>query len=152
MQCNLVFGKKDFQLLRAALQNRLTAALCHWNHTWEDLLFIRVCSDPAPMQRSIGFWQNAISTVQCCSHKQAHSKHCVTSIRPMKICNQHHTFAHFVSANKYLGMHILRLTQLQSSQLQPRNSTPKDSSAIQRWPARYHLRYNCKHALDLGVQ
>ena len=149
VQCNTVFGKKDFQLLRAALQNRLTG-LCHWNHIWENLLFIRVCSDPATMQCSIGFWQNAIPTVQCCSHKQAHSKHCVTSITPMKICNQHHTFAHSVSVNKYLHMHIL-LTQLQSSQLQPR-STPKDSSAIQRRPARHHLRYNCKHVLDLGVQ
>ncbi len=31
-------------------ENRLTAALSHCKHTYEDLLFIQVCSDPTAMQ------------------------------------------------------------------------------------------------------
>ena len=38
-----------------ALQNRLTACLCHCNHTCEDLLLIQVCSDPTPMHCSTAF-------------------------------------------------------------------------------------------------
>ena len=42
-------------LFSAALQNSLTAALCHWNYTHEDLLIIQVCSDPTPMHCNTGF-------------------------------------------------------------------------------------------------
>ena len=34
-------------LLCAALQDRLAAGLYHCNYTYEDLLFIQVCSEPA---------------------------------------------------------------------------------------------------------
>ncbi len=43
-----------FPLFSAALQNRLTAGLCHWNCTYEDLPFIQVCSDPTPMHFNTG--------------------------------------------------------------------------------------------------
>ena len=36
-------------LLIAALQDRLAAGLYHSNYTYEDLLFIQVCSDPTPV-------------------------------------------------------------------------------------------------------
>ena len=38
----------------AALQNRLTASLCHGKYTYGDLLFIHVCSEPTEMQCSTG--------------------------------------------------------------------------------------------------
>ena len=36
-------------LLSAAVQDRLAAGLYHSNYTYEDLLFIQVCSDPTPV-------------------------------------------------------------------------------------------------------
>ena len=36
-------------LLSAALQDKLAAGLYHCNHTFEDLLFIQVCSEPTPV-------------------------------------------------------------------------------------------------------
>ena len=36
-------------LLSAAVQGRLAAGLYHSNYTYEDLLFIQVCSDPTPV-------------------------------------------------------------------------------------------------------
>ena len=36
-------------LFSAVLQNRITACLCHCTYTYGDLLFIQVCSEPAPM-------------------------------------------------------------------------------------------------------
>ena len=41
-----------FPPLSAALQNSLTAALCHCNYTYEDLLIIQVCSDTTLMHCS----------------------------------------------------------------------------------------------------
>ena len=52
MNCSTAFGKLHSLLLSAALQNSLTAALCHCNYTYEDLLTIQVCSDPPPMHYS----------------------------------------------------------------------------------------------------
>ncbi len=42
------------QLFSAALENKLTARFCHCNYTYEDLLFIHVCSDSAEMHCSAG--------------------------------------------------------------------------------------------------
>ncbi|DBA96982.1 TPA: hypothetical protein ACH3X3_012923 [Trebouxia sp. C0006] len=47
-------GKIASPLFSVALQNRLTAALCHFNNTYGDLLFIQVCSDATPMHCSTG--------------------------------------------------------------------------------------------------
>ncbi len=47
-------GKMHFPLLRNALQNRLTACLCHCNYTYVDLVFMQVCSDATSMHCSTG--------------------------------------------------------------------------------------------------
>ncbi len=47
-------GKVHFPLFSAALQNRLTAGLCHCKNTFGDLLSMQVCSDTTPMQCSTG--------------------------------------------------------------------------------------------------
>jgi len=39
-------------LLIGALQNSLTAGWCHRNHTYENLLFMQVCSGPTPRRCS----------------------------------------------------------------------------------------------------
>jgi len=44
-----------FPLLSAALHNRLAAAVCHCNDTYEDLLFIQVCTDLPLMQCNTDF-------------------------------------------------------------------------------------------------
>ena len=43
--------------LHTALQNRLTACLCHCNCTYVDLLLTQVCSDPPTMHCSTGSGQ-----------------------------------------------------------------------------------------------
>ena len=57
------FGKLHSTLSRAALQNKLTACLCHCNYTYQDLLLLQVCSDPSPMHCNQRFWQSAFPTV-----------------------------------------------------------------------------------------
>ncbi|DBA88290.1 TPA: hypothetical protein ACH3X1_016550 [Trebouxia sp. C0004] len=54
MHCNTGFGEMYSPMLRAALENRLTAALCHCKYTYESLLFIQGCSDPSPMHCNTG--------------------------------------------------------------------------------------------------
>ncbi len=60
-------------------------ALCHCNYTFEDLLPIQVCSEPANCTAAL-LWANAIPTVQCCSAKQAHIMHYIIATTPVKIC------------------------------------------------------------------
>ena len=43
-----------FPLFSAALQNRLTAGLCHCNHTYVDLRFIQVWIEPTDIHCSTG--------------------------------------------------------------------------------------------------
>ncbi len=50
--CSTGQGKMAPLLFSAALQNRLTAALCHCNYTYGDCLSIQVCSDATPMHCS----------------------------------------------------------------------------------------------------
>jgi len=73
MHCSISEGKTASLLFSAALQHRLTAALCHCNRTYGHLLFIQVCSDATPMHCSTGQGKIASLTVQCCSATQAHS-------------------------------------------------------------------------------
>ena len=47
-------GKTASLLFSAALQNRLTACLCHCNYTYGDLLNIQVCTDATAKQCSTG--------------------------------------------------------------------------------------------------
>ena len=57
MHCKTDFGMLHSPQFRAALQNRLTAALCHCDYICGCLLFIQVCSEPTPMLCSIGLWK-----------------------------------------------------------------------------------------------
>jgi len=50
VHCNTVQVIIQSPLLSAALQDTLTAGFDHCNDTYEDLLFIQVCSDPTPVQ------------------------------------------------------------------------------------------------------
>ena len=68
-----------------ALQNRLTACLCHCNHTCEDLLLIQVCSDPTPMHCSTAFGKMH-STLSSAALQTGSQLACVTATTPMKIC------------------------------------------------------------------
>ncbi len=52
--CSTAKGKIPSLLFSAALQNRLTAALCHCNYTYGDLLFIQVCSDATAVHWTTG--------------------------------------------------------------------------------------------------
>ncbi len=54
MHCSNGPGKIAPLLFSAALQNKLTACLCHCNYTYGDLLFIQVCSDATAMHCSTG--------------------------------------------------------------------------------------------------
>ena len=54
MHCSTGQGKKPFPLFCAALQNRLTACLCHCNYTYGDMLFIQVYNDATSMHCSNG--------------------------------------------------------------------------------------------------
>jgi len=42
----------QYPLISAALQDWLAAGLYHCKYTYEDLLFIQVCSDPTPVHRN----------------------------------------------------------------------------------------------------
>ncbi len=71
-KCSAAQVKMHSPLFSSALQNRLTAGLCHCNGTYGYLLFTQVCSEATEMQCCTG--QNAFPTVQQCSAKQAHSR------------------------------------------------------------------------------
>ena len=51
--CNTAQGKMSSPVFSGALQNRLTACTMSLCYTYADLLFIQVCSEPAPMRYSI---------------------------------------------------------------------------------------------------
>ncbi len=68
-----------------ALQNRLTACLCHCNHTYEDLLLMQVYSDPPPMHCIAGFGKMH-STLSSAALQTGSQLACVTATTPMKIC------------------------------------------------------------------
>ncbi len=55
MHCNTAQSRIHAPLLSAAVQSRLTAALCHCNYTYEDLLFIQVCRAPTPVHCNTAF-------------------------------------------------------------------------------------------------
>ncbi len=54
-QCSVAQGKIHSPLFSAALQIRLTAGVCHWKYTNEDLLFVQVSIDPTPMHCNTAF-------------------------------------------------------------------------------------------------
>ena len=89
MHCSKVQGKMQSSLFSAALQNRSTAGsvslrfhLCR---------FALQTSAQRPSNKAMQHFsgQNAVSTVQCCSAKQAHSRQCVTALTPLQICSSY---------------------------------------------------------------
>ncbi len=65
-------------LLTAALQYRLTAALCHCIYTYGDLLFIQVCSDPTPEHCNTVFckWHSPVLSAALQDRLAAGLYHC----------------------------------------------------------------------------
>ena len=86
MHCSSVQGKMQPTLFSAALQNRLTAgSVPLQSHLWRFALHTGV-QWPSTNALQLCSGQNAFSTVQCCSAKQAHSRQCVTAVTPMEVC------------------------------------------------------------------
>ena len=71
MHCSTGQGRIASPLFVAALQTRLTAALCHCKYTYGDLLCTQSYSDATPKQCSTGQGRIASPLVQCCSAIQA---------------------------------------------------------------------------------
>ena len=49
MHFSTVQGKMQSPLISAAQQDWLASGLCHCKYTYENLLFIQVCTDPTPV-------------------------------------------------------------------------------------------------------
>ena len=73
MHCSTGHGRTASLLFSAALQNRLTARLCHCNYTYGDLLFIQVCSDATQMHYSTGQGRTAGLLFNAAVQKHVHS-------------------------------------------------------------------------------
>ena len=75
-QCKatLLLAKCNCPLLSAAVQNRLTAGLCHCKYTYGYLLSIQVCSGPTAVQGHTAFGKVQLPPAQCCCAKQADSR------------------------------------------------------------------------------
>ena len=70
----LLLAKCNCPLLGAAVQNRLTAGLCHCNYTYGDWLFRQVCSGPTAEQCHTAFGKVQLPPARCCCAKQADSR------------------------------------------------------------------------------
>ena len=99
MHCSKVQGKMQSSLFSAALQNRITAGSVSLRFHLCRFALQTSAQRPSnkAMQHCSG--QNAVSTVQCCSAKQAHSRQCVTALLLCKtgsqqaVCHCAHAFA-----------------------------------------------------------
>ena len=81
-------GNMQPPLFSAALQNRLTACLCHHRHTCEDLLFIQVGSDPTPGLSSTA--QGKMQPPLFCAALQNRLTTCLCHHKtPMQICSSY---------------------------------------------------------------
>ena len=85
MHCSTDLGKMHSPLFSAALQNRLTAGLCHCNYTYGDLLFIQVCSEPAQCTAAL-IWAKCILHYSVLLCKTGSQQACVFAITPMETC------------------------------------------------------------------
>ena len=70
----LLLAKCNCPLLSAAVQNRLTAGLCHCKYTYGQLLFRQVCSSPTAVQCHPAFGKMQLPPARCCCAKQADSR------------------------------------------------------------------------------
>ena len=82
-------GKTRSPLLSAAQQDWLASGLCHCKHTYEQLLFIQVSTDPTPVHCS-----TVQGKMQCphCSvllSKTGLHQACINANTPMKICSSY---------------------------------------------------------------
>ena len=69
-------------------------AVCHCSYTYGDMLLIQVCNDPATKHCSTvqGKMQSPIFSVALQNRltaKQAHSRQCVTAVKPTEICSSY---------------------------------------------------------------
>jgi len=64
-------------------------AVCHCTCTYGDVLFIQMCSDPAPMQCSSVQGKMQSPLFSAALRKQAHSRQCVTALTHMEMCSTH---------------------------------------------------------------
>ena len=89
-----IMAKCIAPLHSAAVQHRLTAGLCrcnhtcedsYSNHTYEDLLFIQVCSPTTPAHCSTNHGKMHCPSAQCCCATQADSRLVPAAITPVKI-------------------------------------------------------------------
>ena len=102
-------------LFSAAVQTRLTACLCHCNHTYGDLLFIQVYSDATPMHCSTVRGSIAFPLFRAALQKQADSRHCATATTPLEICSsyrcavmQHQSTSALVQAEQLFHCSVLQ--------------------------------------------
>ena len=121
MHCGTGQGRTAFSLFCAALQNRLTAALCHCSYTYGHLLFIQLCTDAAPKHCSTGQGRTAFSLF-CAALQTGSQQPCATAITPMEICSsyncalmQHQSTAALVKAEQLSHCSVLLCKQAHSS-------------------------------------
>ena len=86
MHCSKGFGKKHSLLLSAALQTRLTAALCHCRYTYGHFLSIKACRYRTPMHCSTGTGKKHFHAAQCCSATRLTAA----------LCHCRHTYGHLL--------------------------------------------------------
>ncbi len=86
MHCSTGQGKIASLLFSVALQNRLTAALSHFNYTVGVLPFIQVCCDARPMHCSTGQGEIASLLFSVALQNRLTSRQGVTALTHMEIC------------------------------------------------------------------
>ena len=103
MHCSTVLGRMHSPLTSAAVQNRLPAGLCHCKYTYEDLLFIQLCSDPAPVHCNIvlGKKQSPLASVAVQNRLPAGLCHCKYTFEdlPFYHSSAPHSFSSLTTAD-----------------------------------------------------
>ncbi|DBB02766.1 TPA: hypothetical protein ACH3X1_013603 [Trebouxia sp. C0004] len=76
--CSTAHGRMHFSLVSVVVQNRMTSGLYHCKYTFEDLLFIRLCSDPTPVHYNtvLGKKQSPLSIAAVQNRLTAGLYHC----------------------------------------------------------------------------
>ena len=75
-------GQNAFSTVQWCSAKRFTAGLCHCNHTYGNLLFMQVCSEPTDMHCSTDLCKKHSPLFFC---KTGSQQACVTAITPMEI-------------------------------------------------------------------
>jgi len=87
VHCSTGQGKIASLLSSAALQNSLTAALCHCNCTYGDLLFIQVCSDATQVHYNTGQGKTASLLFSAALQNRLTAALCHCNPKPVLLCN-----------------------------------------------------------------